>query len=172
MRLSVVLEARAEAEVVAIRNGEVVPGRLAGRGFSAPVNSLSAFEIVSKKATHAKVQGAAREATSRDAGYIDETRGENGRVHERLSESEEFDALLSRPWRDCIEAICADLGLSPDWSAGLEDDGFAPPGPGPLSDRPRKATCSPDAADVRQSGPVHRTMSAEPAIAAPGQGPP
>ena len=46
-------------------------------------------------------------------------------LHERLTEGERYDSLLYRPLRESVEAICNDLGLTPDWSRWTED-GFPP----------------------------------------------
>jgi hypothetical protein len=46
-------------------------------------------------------------------------------LHERLTEGERYDAFLHRPLRESVQAICGDLGLTPDWSRWT-DDGFPP----------------------------------------------
>jgi hypothetical protein len=43
-----------------------------------------------------------------------------------LSEADRFHRLLNGPLKDAVAAICADLGLGPDWSLWTED-GFPPP---------------------------------------------
>jgi hypothetical protein len=45
---------------------------------------------------------------------------------EPLGESDRFHRLLNGPLKDAVAAICADLGLGPDWSQWTED-GFPPP---------------------------------------------
>jgi hypothetical protein len=47
----------------------------------------------------------------------------------RRSESDRFYRLLNGPLKDAVAAICADLGLRPDWSLWTED-GFPPPSGG------------------------------------------
>jgi hypothetical protein len=52
-----------------------------------------------------------------------------GKLPERLPderESARFYRLLNGPLKDAVAAICADLGLKPDWSLWTED-GFPPP---------------------------------------------
>lgn len=52
-----------------------------------------------------------------------------GKLRERLGderESARFYRLLNGPLKDAVAAICADLGLKPDWSLWSED-GFPPP---------------------------------------------
>ncbi len=55
-------------------------------------------------------------------------------LYERLAEGERYDAFVERPLKDAVEAICADLGLHPDWSRWV-DGAWAPPPP----DSPRYA---------------------------------
>jgi len=47
-------------------------------------------------------------------------------IREPLGESDRFHRLLNGPLKDAVAAICADLGLRPDWSQWTED-GFPPP---------------------------------------------
>ena len=46
-------------------------------------------------------------------------------LHERLIESDRYDAFLYKPLRESVAAICQDLGLAPDWSRWTEE-GFPP----------------------------------------------
>ncbi len=47
-------------------------------------------------------------------------------LHERLRETETYDTILYRPLKETVEAVCADLGLTPDWSRWT-GDGWLPP---------------------------------------------
>jgi hypothetical protein len=47
-------------------------------------------------------------------------------LHERLKETETYDHILYRPLKETVEAVCADLGLTPDWSRWT-GDGWLPP---------------------------------------------
>jgi hypothetical protein len=47
-------------------------------------------------------------------------------AQERFEDGPQFYKLLNGPLKDAIAAICADLGLKPDWSLWT-DDGFPPP---------------------------------------------
>ena len=50
-------------------------------------------------------------------------------LNERLFDREAYDVLLSLPLRHAVAAICADLGLEPDWTLWSDEAGFvAPPG--------------------------------------------
>ncbi len=46
-------------------------------------------------------------------------------LYERLTEGERYDTIIHRPFRETVEAICNDLGLHPDWSLWT-GEGFAP----------------------------------------------
>jgi hypothetical protein len=46
-------------------------------------------------------------------------------LHERLTDRETQETIVSRSWRDSVEAICADLGLPLDWSRWSDETGFA-----------------------------------------------
>ena len=54
-------------------------------------------------------------------------------LEERLEEDEAYEGYIERPLRETVERICADLGLSPDWSLWTDDgrdEGWAlPPSP-------------------------------------------
>ena len=57
-------------------------------------------------------------------------------VQERLVEREDYDGLLHRPWRVVVQAICADLGLKPDWGAWDNGRGFRVEAKPPTGDSP------------------------------------
>jgi hypothetical protein len=43
-------------------------------------------------------------------------------IDERLYESERYDAFLDLPTEDAVEAICADLGVKPEWESFYDYD--------------------------------------------------
>jgi hypothetical protein len=50
-------------------------------------------------------------------------------MHERLIEYETEARFHSKSFRECVEAICADLGIKLDWTTWSDETGFAgPPG--------------------------------------------
>ncbi len=53
------------------------------------------------------------------------------KLHERLKDTETYDTILYRPLKETVEAVCADLGLNPDWSRWT-GDGWLPPTSGHL----------------------------------------
>ena len=54
-------------------------------------------------------------------------------LEERLEEDEAYESYAERPLRETVERLCADLGLSPDWSLwpddGCEEGWALPPSP-------------------------------------------
>ena len=42
-------------------------------------------------------------------------------LEERLEEDEAYEGYIDRPLRETVERLCADLGLTPDWSLWTED---------------------------------------------------
>lgn len=70
-----------------------------------------------------------REAIHLEVETLTEARERLDALHERLFDRESYDVLLTLSFRDAVAAICADLGLRPDWTLWIDDVGFvAPPG--------------------------------------------
>jgi hypothetical protein len=118
VRLTLVLQARTEAEIIALRNGE-------------PMSSVVAPEPEPEASVspEAPMRERARDAVA-DAIDLEMPDGEAAehaldRLRENLIDRETYDDLLTLPFRDCVAAICADLGLDPDWSQWSEETGFA-----------------------------------------------
>ena len=42
-------------------------------------------------------------------------------IEERLEEDEAYEGFADKPLRETVERLCADLGLTPDWSLWTED---------------------------------------------------
>jgi len=136
VRLTLDLEARADETLRALRAGETT-ARETGR-----------------KAREERADEAADEqrATARDRIYTHVCRAIRTEVETEEEFTERFDALMERmevdpaydeaeerPIRDVVEQLCGDLGLSPDWSAWTEEDGWPEP-----ADRPpyrRRSSC-------------------------------
>lgn len=53
---------------------------------------------------------------------------------DHLAEGADEDALVAGDFRTCVEAICADLGLHPDWSCWSDEEGFIDDAGQPLLD--------------------------------------
>jgi hypothetical protein len=86
------------------------------------------------------------------------------RFSKRQSLEEKYAALLKGPLKDAIKAICADLGLKPNWRLWT-DNGFPPPAGGGVEDW--VAFFVPDA-DRRSAFAEVRRESTLPPLASPG----
>ena len=88
---------------------------------------------------------------------IDEAREVLDALNERLFDRESYDVLFNLPHRDAVAAICADLGLSPDWTLWTDDAGFvAPPGRRRVDWVTLCATSFPPKDDRAKRPPPHR----------------
>ena len=116
VRLTLTLQARIDRAVIAMCNGKFAaeaPARLVGL----------ASEDASRSARH-KARDVVRVAIERESGDVETADVARGRLQERLIEGDAYDALLTGPLRATVGAICADLGLNPDWSDWSDDAGF------------------------------------------------
>ena len=169
VRLTVVLEAKVHKEIIAFRNGA-----------PALASILKTASKTTPDRVRAKIESAVSEAISREVGDVDEARDALDRVRERLIEGEDYDAFLSGSWRDCVAAICADLGLDPDWSDWSDEVGFTPSVSRPRGERQSCWTHAPGDAEIRRRGKADRITPGAPPTAIPtvqltaplGQGPP
>jgi hypothetical protein len=130
VRLAICLAMRIEDEIDDLRAGRpLAPDSLfqAPRAKAERMNALS--EAVRKRP---RPGDEARQTTLHDITEEVETpeTAENfmGEFSEDLREDPEFYRLLNGPLKDAIAAICADLGLKPDWSLWTEDGFPSPPG--------------------------------------------
>jgi hypothetical protein len=83
-------------------------------------------------------------------------------AYERLVDAEDGGDRLGRPFGEVVAGICADLGLSPDWTARLEAAVEAPP------DLPAAATAArPEPPAARPPDPALLTPRPSPGRSAP-----
>ena len=127
VRLTLAFAARIDADILALRNGEA-QGRCAlapKRAADKPVAAYPSALALGPEGV--RVRDAVGSAIEAEFGEFDGAMGALDELHERLVDYETQDSFASRPWRDCVEAICADLGLEPDWSRWSEETGFVGP---------------------------------------------
>ena len=123
VRLSLALMRKFDDDIVAMRKGEPIKGpRVREAKPSAP---SSQAPVLGPEG--ARVRDAVRSAI--DARYAEWDGAFNALDHlnERLTEYDRLERFLSLPFRECVEAICRDLGLKPDWSTWSDETGFAGP---------------------------------------------
>jgi hypothetical protein len=125
VRMTLALEARFESQILAMRRGELP----AMRGVRAPTAELEAAISVAKTpdSRRDRAGDAVREAIHIEVETITDARERLDALNERLFDREAYDVLLNLPLRDAVAAICADLGLEPDWSLWTDDAGFVAP---------------------------------------------
>jgi hypothetical protein len=125
VHLAAALALRIADEIAALRAGKPL-------GSAAPA-AKTAREA---KAIKDKIHEIGLEALAEDIETAERPEGLHGGLNDMLRE-ERMDAafyrLLKGPVKDVVAAICADLGLNPDWSQWTED-GFPPPPGGQKED--------------------------------------
>ena len=171
VRLTLAMVTRVDAEILALRNG-ALPTRAtrgvrpaADLGIAAPSAPVMPADATASEGSSClrrdRSRDAEREAGDREADEADEVRGARRGLHENPVERED-DGPLSRPWRECVEAIRADLGLDPDASGRSDDenDCFSPARPEATSRSAQDGNCWPDDADISRLLLAQRTAAA------------
>ena len=113
LRLTLTLETATAERLRDLRAG-VAP--TPGGGAERQVAGLGAFDSVGEKARELVAEVAAKDGDVHAA--LDFAHD----LRERLTESDRFGPLLSRPLVEVVALICADIGLSPDWSRWSDAD--------------------------------------------------
>ena len=142
VRLTLALEAKADQDLAALRNGA---------GVTTPPDDRDGHDDIAERvawvrrekarlkgqpsAHRNKIRDNVWDVINREITDLLPSHEVLDALHERLTEGERYDAFVFRPLRESVEAICADLGLSPDWSRWT-DDGFPPDSPEPRYDWP------------------------------------
>jgi hypothetical protein len=129
VRLAVALASRIKDEIAASMGGK--PFDLDAFVSQAPCSKAKRMTDLSEAVREAtgpaaKHQGKALQDVSDDVETSESAEDLVSELDEAVGEDEEFYRLLKGPLKDAIAAICADLGLKPDWSLWTED-GFPPP---------------------------------------------
>ena len=127
VRCTLALETRIDVQILAMRNSEVVPAMAASAAIApTPATAWPEFDEpaeVSLSPYRSQVRSAVWDAINLEIRVHEEAKGVLDRLHENLVERENYDSLLYRPWREAVVAICADLGLDPDWSRWTDEGG-------------------------------------------------
>jgi len=118
LRLCIMLEAKIDQEIFDLQ---------AGRSPILTEASAKTCEAVTRlEARGAEMGPEAAEGDGESPEKPERPEALRKEARERFEEDPQFYKLLNGPLKDAIAAICADLGLKPDWSLWT-DDGFPPP---------------------------------------------
>jgi hypothetical protein len=115
------------AAALALRIADEIAALRAGKPLGPVVTAPRAAREA--KALRDELQEIGLEALAQDIETAERPEGLLGEVHQLRREARmdpAFYRLLNGPLKDAVAAICADLGLKPDWSLWTED-GFPPP---------------------------------------------
>jgi hypothetical protein len=131
VQLSLALLRVFEADLVAMRKGEAIkvrPPREARPSAPSPAPSPApSSQLPALGPEGVRVRDAVRSAIDARYGRWDGAMDALDSLNERLNEYDRLERFLDLPFRDCVEAICRDLGLKPDWSTWSDETGFAGP---------------------------------------------
>ncbi len=114
VRFTLALQARVEVQILAIRNGDAIKAAAASGTEDSATPDLP---DATQRALRQRARDAVANVIDRESPDPHTAERTLERLHETLIEGEDYDAFLALPFRDCIAAICADLGLVFDWSA-------------------------------------------------------
>ena len=119
-----------EADILAMRKGEPIKVRPVREAkpaseVSAPQPGWTApAEPTQPSPLQAKVRSSVWGAINQEVRDIYRAQDVLDRLHDSLIEREDYDRFLDLPFRECVKAICSDLGLNPDWSLWSDETGF------------------------------------------------
>jgi hypothetical protein len=131
VRLAVALVFRIEAELRALRSGQSLGPDALLSGAPAPkATAMNAVPEAEEDTTRLGDKGReiGLEAPGETAPTPERPESLGGELNQDLREDAEFYRLLNGPLKDAVAAICADLGLAPDWSLWTETGFPSPPG--------------------------------------------
>ena len=125
VRLTLALEARIEQDLAALRDGpDAAPSE--PKWPQPPFDDPHGLKKRDHPSAHRnRIRDNVWDVVDHEVTDIYQAQELLGDLHERLTEGERYDSFLYRPLREGVEAICKDLGLTPDWSRWT-DDGFPP----------------------------------------------
>ena len=123
VRLTLSLIRRFDADLVAMRKGE--PIKVSPARAIKPFTPSSQLPVLGPEGL--RVRDAVRTAIIAKHGEWDGAMDALDEMHERLIEYETEARFHSRSFRECVEGICADLGIKLDWTTWSDETGFAAP---------------------------------------------
>ncbi len=172
VRLTLILEAKIEKQILAWRKGDLASLELEPEPFLKPW-------IDSPESRRERVREAVSAVIDREAGDPDEAGRMRERAHRTLNDTDlTRDYRLQGDFRACVETICSDLDLEPDWTLWDDEAGFAaecaapaplpPAEAGEVARRAQRGET--EGAQGRYNGrPVHRPRAPSIPGSSPGQ---
>ncbi len=133
VRLAICLAMRIEDEIDDLRAGRpLAPDSIFYQAPRAKAERMNALSEAVRKRPRLGDEGPETALLDIAEGAETPERPENlmREFNKDLREDPQFYRLLNGPLKDAIAAICADLGLKPDWSLWTEDGFPSPPGGG------------------------------------------
>ena len=170
VRLTLALEARFEQDLAALREGgrAAAPPDEVEKVWRFPEDPLGLKKRDHPSAHRNKVRDNVWDAINHETTITDLLPSHEvlDNLHERLTEGECYDSFVHRPLRESVEAICKDLGLTPDWSRWT-DDGFPPDTRNPRRDWPSMWRPDPERAQARRLAKAEALADPPPPTPAP-----
>jgi hypothetical protein len=128
VRLSLVLEAKADQDLAALRAGGAPAAPAVDPDAWTPPDDPGGKKTRDHPSAHRnRIRDNVWDVINHETAITDLLPSHEvlDDLHERLTEGERYDSVLYRPLRESVEAICKDLGLTFDASRWTED-GFPP----------------------------------------------
>ena len=128
VRMMLALETRIDQQILALRNLQArSPGRsITVRPPAAPLKpAVTPVSAIPLGPDAVRVRDAVWSAIDAERDAFDGAMEALDELHERLTDREPQDGVSARSFRDKVKAICADLGLAPDWNGWSDETGFA-----------------------------------------------
>ena len=122
VRLTLALEAKVEQDLAALRAGAAPAAAAVDPHPRPPFDDPFGWKKRDHPSAHRnRIRDNVWDVMNHEIEDVYESQVMLDDLHERLTEGERYDSILYRPLRESVEAICKDLGLSPDWSRWTED---------------------------------------------------
>ncbi len=154
VRLTLILEARVEKQILAWRKGDLS----SIDALILPPEPFLKPRFDSALSRRERVRDQVSAAIEREAADPSEAARMRDRVHRQLIETEHLDDYrLKGDFRACVETICADLGLEPDWSLWDDEAGFRVSTPPPPEEAGEVAHGATRRETEGARGPIQRT---------------
>ncbi len=151
VRMSVALETKLDELILALRNGGISGRRAAGNSRARPASAPEpTIEEPGQCPLRDPIQLAVWSAIDQTVMNEDEALHRYDRVYERLFDSCEYDNLDLDDFEGAVKAICADIGVAPNWAAWTDGESFGAHDPLPRSEWRSRWSWDPAAAEARR----------------------